>query len=96
MKGQESVKQDSKVFNLLVKARDEAHRFAIKANRSAKRKAMHKSALDTISGIGPKTKEALFTKYKSINGILQAKDKEILKIPRINKAILKKIKNIKI
>ena len=96
LKGQESVKQDSKVFNLLVKARDEAHRFAIKANRSAKRKAMHKSALDTISGIGPKTKEALFTKYKSINGILQAKDKEILKIPRINKAILKKIKNIKI
>ena len=85
LKGQESVKQDSKVFNLLVKARDEAHRFAIKANRSAKRKAMHKSALDTISGIGPKTKEALFTKYKSINGILQAKDKEILKIPRINK-----------
>ena len=62
-------KQDSKVFNLLVKARDEAHRFAIKANRSAKRKAMHKSALDTISGIGPKTKEALFTKYKSINGV---------------------------
>ena len=37
LNGQETIDVNSKLFNLLVRARDEAHRFAIKANRKAKR-----------------------------------------------------------
>ena len=37
---QETIKKNSNLFNLLIKARDEAHRFAIRANRIAKRKNM--------------------------------------------------------
>ncbi len=70
--GQESIDVNSKLFNLLIKARDEAHRFAIKANRNAKRKNMQVSILDSIKGIGPKTKERLFNEFKSINAILNS------------------------
>ena len=51
--GQESIEVNSRLFNLLIKARDEAHRFAIKANRNAKRINMQVSILDSIKGIGP-------------------------------------------
>ena len=70
--GQESIEVNSKLFKLLIKARDEAHRFAIKANRNAKRINMQVSILDSIKGIGPKTKERLFNEFKSINAILNA------------------------
>ena len=70
--GQESIDVNSKLFNLLIRARDEAHRFAIKANRKARRIDMQVSILDSIKGIGPKTKERLFNKFKSIDAILNA------------------------
>ena len=70
--GQESIEVNSRLFNLLIRARDEAHRFAIKANRKAKRMNMKVSILDSIRGIGPKTKERLFNEFKSINAILNS------------------------
>ena len=93
--GQESIKVNSKLFNLLSKARDEAHRFAIKANRQAKRKYMRSSILDSIYGIGPKTKENLFLSFKSINGILNAKYHELEKIKGVNKKIISQIMDLK-
>ena len=36
--GQESIETNSRLFNVLMKARDEAHRFALMANRNSKRK----------------------------------------------------------
>ena len=94
--GQESIDKNSRLFNLLNKARDEAHRFAIIANRQAKRKNMSVSILDSIKGIGPKTKERLFNEFRSIDGILTANENELSKINGINGRIAKDILRLKI
>ena len=96
LNGQESIDISSRLFNLLNKARNEAHRFAIKANRAAKRKEMNFSVLDSVQGIGPKTKEKLFNRFKSINDILEATEDDLLNIKGINKKIAKEILGIKI
>ena len=92
--GQESIEKGSRIFNLLNKARDEAHRFAIKANRSAKRKKMNLSVLDPIRGLGPKTKERLFREFKSIDVILSRKEDELLQVKGVNKKIAREIRRI--
>ena len=95
IKGQEDVPIHSELFILLAKARDEAHRFAIKANRSAKSKSITVSKLDTIEGIGPQRKMALLKKFKSIDAIINATSQELKEIPGITPKIIKAIKALK-
>ena len=94
--GQESIDVNSKLFNLLIRARDEAHRFAIKANRNAKRVDMQVSILDSIKGIGPKTKERLFNKFKSIDAILRADINDLEDIRGVDQRVAKEIKQLKL
>ena len=93
--GQESIEVNSRLFNLLIRARDEAHRFAIKANRKAKRMNMHVSILDSIRGIGPKTKERLFNEFKSINAILNSDISNLQNIRGVDQRIANEIKKLK-
>ena len=93
--GQESININSSLFNLLTKARDEAHRLAIKANRNAKLKNMKVSILDSVQGIGPKTKERLFNRFKSIDVILSSDLSHLKRIKGINERIAKEIKKLK-
>tara|TARA_B100000902_G_scaffold399696_1_gene471893 strand:+ start:111 stop:1379 length:1269 start_codon:yes stop_codon:yes gene_type:complete len=92
--GQESIDVNSKLFNLLIRARDEAHRFAIKANRNAKRIDMQVSILDSIKGIGPKTKERLFNEFKSINAILNADINHLQNIRGVDERIANEIRKL--
>ena len=92
--GQESIDVNSKLFNLLIRARDEAHRFAIKANRKARRIDMQVSILDSIKGIGPKTKERLFNKFKSIDAILNADINHLQNIKGVDKRIANEIRKL--
>ena len=94
--GQESIEVNSRLFNLLIRARDEAHRFAIKANRNAKRIDMQFSILDSIKGIGPKTKERLFNKFKSINAILNSDINDLQNVKGVNQRIANQIKILKL
>ena len=57
---------------LLQRLRDEAHRFAIEANRGSREKTMTKSVLDTIPGLGPKAKKKLLTYFGSVHKIQEA------------------------
>ena len=66
---------DSK--NLLMRIRDEAHRFAIKNLRNMKRKASVHSPLDNIKGLGPKRKARLLERFGSIENLKKAKIEEI-------------------
>ena len=95
MDGQESINTNSKLFSLLTKARDEAHRFAIKANRIAKLKNVRNSILDSISGLGPKTKQRLFERFKSINVILNATEYDLISVKGVSKGIAKEIIKLK-
>lgn len=52
--------------------RDEAHRFAIKHHRNARKYGQKKSILDEIPGIGPKRKKLLMKKYGTIEKMREA------------------------
>lgn len=72
--------KNSTTLKIIQHIRNEAHRFGIKQHRQRRGKSSIKSELDEISGIGEKTKETLFKKYKSIDGILSARKEELEKI----------------
>ena len=91
IRGQEEIPIHSDLFKLLTKARDEAHRFAIKANRNAKLKLMKGGKLDTIRGIGPKKRNMLLKKYGSLKIILLQSFDELTSNPGINESIATKL-----
>ena len=84
LNGQESIDRNSRLFNLLNKARDEAHRFALNANRKAVRKTTRRSIIMKIHGIGPKKSTKLLKHFKSINGIKKSSIDQIAKVGGIS------------
>ena len=71
------LKTDSELFHVLTRLQDEVHRFAITFHREKRSKHALQSELDEIKGIGPKTKELLLQKLKSVKRIKSA-DRETL------------------
>lgn len=63
------IMQRSQAFHLLTRIQDEVHRFAIKFHREVRAKKQNRSQLDDIKGIGPVTKKALLSHFKSIKRI---------------------------
>jgi len=87
---------DSK--NLLMRIRDEAHRFAIKNLRNMKRKASIHSPLDDIKGLGPKRKSRLLERFGSIENLKKAKIEEIdevIKNSTLSEGIFNYVKALK-
>ncbi len=64
--------KDSETLFLIQRIRDEAHRFAIIYHHLIRKKELKKSILDSISGIGPKTRTKLLIKFGSVAGIKKA------------------------
>lgn len=73
------------LFKFFANMQDEVHRFAIKFHREKRSKSQIKSELD-IKGIGPKTKEILLKKFKSVKRIKELTIKEIADEIGISKA----------
>jgi excinuclease ABC subunit C len=69
----------SETLKLLQQMRDEAHRFGITHHRNKRSKSGIKSELDSISGIGPRTKEKLFKDFKTISSIKKASKESLIK-----------------
>lgn len=67
----------SELFKVLTQIQDEVHRYAISFHRDKRSKHALHSELDDIRGIGPKTKELLIKKLKTVKQIKQA-DLQIL------------------
>ena len=65
-------------MRLIQQIRNEAHRFGIALHRKIRSKDALKSPLDEIKGIGPKTKEVLIKKFKSLKRIKSAQKNEII------------------
>lgn len=57
---------ESELFKVLTQIQDEVHRYAITFHRDKRSKHALHSELDDIKGIGPKAKEALLSKFKSV------------------------------
>jgi len=68
---------------LLQRVRDEAHRFAISHHRKRRGKAMTRSALDDVPGLGPARQKALLAHFRSLKGLRAANVEEIAEVPGI-------------
>jgi excinuclease ABC subunit C len=67
-----ALKTDSELFHVLTQLQDEVHRFAIEFHRNKRSKRALHSELDNITGIGPKTRDALLNSLKSLKKIREA------------------------
>ncbi|MDP2689794.1 MAG: excinuclease ABC subunit UvrC, partial [Deltaproteobacteria bacterium] len=61
--------RNSQVLFLLMRIRDEAHRFAITFHKKLRGKRAVSSALDDVPGIGAKRKKELIQRFGSLSGI---------------------------
>jgi excinuclease ABC subunit C len=66
------LKTDSELFHTLTQLQDEVHRFAITFHREKRSKRALESELDSIKGVGPKTRDELLNALKSVKRISEA------------------------
>ena len=71
------LKQNTPLFRLMTQIQDEVHRFAITFHRDKRSKRQTASELDSIKGIGEKSKLSLLQHFKSIKRIKEASFDEI-------------------
>jgi len=81
------LKQNSNALFLLVRIRDEAHRFAITYNRELRRRARLRTILADIEGIGPVKARALLRHFGSLKRIRAASAEELAQVRGINAAL---------
>jgi len=77
--------RNSSALRVLVKIRDEAHRFAITFHRKRRKKRTLKSKLDSIPGIGEQLKFSLLKKFGSIDKIGNASLSELMNVKGVGK-----------
>ena len=68
----------SETLKVIQQLRNEAHRFGLTLHRNIRSKNALRSPLDGVEGIGPKTKEMLLKKFKSLKRIKAAPKEEII------------------
>ena len=71
---------ESELFKVLTQIQDEVHRYAITFHRDKRSKHALHSELDDIKGIGPKAKEALLSKFKSVKKIKEASLEQLAEV----------------
>ena len=92
---------ESELFKVLTQIQDEVHRYAISFHRDKRSKHALHSELDDIKGIGPKAKEALLSKFKSVKKIKETSIEALTEVLGPHKAEIlvkyftEKDKNIK-
>ena len=78
----------SELFRVLTQIQDEVHRYAISFHRNQRSKHQLHSELDNIKGIGPKTKDMLLKKLKSVKNIKESDNQTLTSIIGASKASL--------
>ena len=79
------LRRNSNALFLLVRIRDEAHRFAITYNRELRRRARMRSVLDDIEGVGPVRRRALLRHFGSLKRIRETSLEELSQVKGINR-----------
>ena len=77
---------ESELFKVLTQIQDEVHRYAITFHRDKRSKHALHSELDDIKGIGPKAKEALLSKFKSVKKTKEASQEQLAEVLGPHKA----------
>ncbi len=84
--------KNSTALFLLVRIRDEAHRFAITYNRELRRRSRLRSVLDDIEGIGPVRRRALLRHFGSLKRIRAASTDEIAVVKGMNRELAAEVR----
>jgi excinuclease ABC subunit C len=84
--------KNSTALFLLVRIRDEAHRFAIAYNRELRRRARLRSVLDDIDGVGPVRRRAMLRHFGSLKRIRDATTDEIAAVKGLNRELAAEIR----
>ena len=79
------------VLYFLQRLRDEAHRFAIGTHRAKRTKALGRSPLDEIAGIGARRKRALLHHFGSARAVARAGLGELERVAGISKTVAKNV-----
>ncbi len=79
------LKKHPVLYRYVTSIQDEVHRFAIDYHRGLRKKAMEKSILDEIPGIGQNRKRALLAAFGSIENIRNADADELAAIDGMNR-----------
>ena len=82
---------DDPVLYYLQRLRDEAHRFAIGTHRARRTKAIGRSSLDDIPGIGAKRKRALLNHLGSAKAVEEADVEDLMRAEGISRGTAQKI-----
>ncbi|MBE0493010.1 MAG: excinuclease ABC subunit UvrC [Thiomicrospira sp.] len=85
------LESDDIALHLINHIRDEAHRFAITGHRARRQKAQTKSSLESIEGVGPKTRKALLTHFGGLDQVKNAAVSELSKVPSVSAKIAQRI-----
>jgi excinuclease ABC subunit C len=93
LEGRPPLKLDPRdpVLYFLQRLRDEAHRFAITSHRNRRGKAVGRSALDRVPGVGGKRKRALLSHFGSVRAIETAGLLDLERVPGISKAVARAV-----
>ena len=79
------------VLFYLQRLRDEAHRFAISTHRAGRSKALTRSELDEVPGVGAAMKRKLLNHFGSARGVRQAGLADLEACPGVGPALAKRI-----
>lgn len=81
-----------KLMNLITRFQDTVHDTAITYHRKLREKAITKSELDNVKGIGEAKKKELLKHFKSVSNIKKATKQELMEVKGITEKIAEKIK----
>jgi excinuclease ABC subunit C len=88
-----SLPRNSPALKLLMRIRNEAHRFALDYHKRLRKKRITFSELDQIDGIAYKRKIVLIQHFGSLNRLLKASKEEIEEVSGIGKKLARVIYN---
>jgi excinuclease ABC subunit C len=83
---------DDPALRILVRARDEAHRFAGRYQRKRRSASLTGTALDDVPGIGPKRRTDLLRRFGSVDGIRTAPFEDLAAVPGVGERLAREIR----
>jgi excinuclease ABC subunit C len=86
-----ALRMNDPVLYFIQRLRDEAHRWAIGAHRAKRSKAVGRTPLDDIAGVGAGRKKALLAHFGSAKAVSRAGVADLMAVPGVSEALAQKI-----
>lgn len=85
---------DSPALHVVQQVRDEAHRFAVAGHRGRRRRAQTGSVLESVSGLGPKRRQALLRSFGGLQAIARAGVDDLQRVHGISRELAQRIHDL--